>query len=234
MSPAPRTPTVEIDVIIRKRAWIPGTSRESYWRGQGGARRAEVIEGVEGVEVIEERQCVRRRRVGFVAQRAVTALTQRTPRRGTETHSGTGTARAFFNSFRSLRFLSESLCHVSVSSVLNAVTARCGPGPAIGIPRRPRRPRRPRPPLPSIEAALAPRDRPRPRSPYRSGASGLAAGIPADREPARAPAARERRHLGGFAPRPTRQRFRAARERSRRSGRTRSRAEFLPQPARPR
>jgi len=30
-----------------------------------------VIEGVEGVEVIEERQCVRRRRVGFVAQRAV-------------------------------------------------------------------------------------------------------------------------------------------------------------------
>src|SRR5688572_23826365 len=103
---------------IRKRAWIPGTSRESYWRGQGGARRAEVIEGVEGVEVIEERQCVRRRRVGFVAQRAVTALSQRTPRRGTETHRGTATARAFFQKLSQAQLLGESLCHVSVSSVI--------------------------------------------------------------------------------------------------------------------
>src|SRR5688572_22982122 len=74
-------------------------------------------------------------RVRFIAQRAVTALPQRTQRRGTETHRGTATAKAFSKNSRRLQFLCESLCHVSVSSVVIAVTARCGTEPArAGLP----------------------------------------------------------------------------------------------------
>ena len=67
MSPAPRTPTVEIDVIYEGKSVDPGDVAGKLLARPGWGQKAEVIEVVQVVEVIEE--C--RERVP--AQRAVTA-----------------------------------------------------------------------------------------------------------------------------------------------------------------
>src|SRR5688572_29062193 len=56
--------------------------------------------------------------MGLSPQRALTALSQGTQGRGTETHRGTATARALGKKPLQLQFLCECLCHVSVFSVI--------------------------------------------------------------------------------------------------------------------